>query len=90
MKRQGLNQWPDKHNPGNYWTHDLRALAAKANLNVSPTDPVAPAWAVMIRWDRGKDYVYNPKPTPRKVAQSYVDAAYGPNGVMKWILSELT
>jgi len=90
MRREGLNQWPGRTDPGGYWTHDLKKLKARALLKLTPTHPVAPAWSIMVRWDRGQDYLYDPKPLPRKVALAYVEATFGPNGVVQWIKSELT
>jgi len=89
MRREGLNRWPDRTDPGGYWIHDLKRLKAKAGLIIGPTHPVAPAWNIMVRWDRGQDYLYSPNPLPRKVALAYVEAAFGPNGVVQWILSNL-
>lgn len=90
MKVEGLNRWPEKSDPGNYWTHDLTELRKKLKLKIEYTDPVAPFWQVVKQWNRSADYSYNPKPMPMTVAESYIEAAYGPNGVMEWVLSKLT
>lgn len=90
MKVEGLNKWPEKGDPGNYWTHELPALRKKLGWKLEPTDAVAPAWAVVVTWTRSADYTYNPKPMPKKVAESYIEAGFGPNGVLKWIQSKLT
>jgi hypothetical protein len=87
MQREGLNRWPDRNT--DYWTHDLNKLRAKLRLVMDRADAVAPLWQVVITWNRGADYVYAPKPMPLKVAKSYIEAAYGPNGVMEWVLSKL-
>ena len=89
MKREGLNRWPDRTAPGNYWTHDLNKLRTKLNLKLDHASPVAPNWQVVITWTRYEDYNYDPKPMPKKVAASYIEAAYGPDGVMQWVLSQL-
>lgn len=90
MRKEGLNKWPDRNEPGNYWTHDLNKLRAKLGLKVDRKDPVAPNWAVMVTWSRQQDYTYTPKPMPMKVASSYIDAAFGPDGVFQWVMSKLT
>jgi hypothetical protein len=91
MKVERLNKWPGPKDPGHgaYWTHDLRKLKSKAKLKIAATDPVAPAWQVLVAWTRTADYTYSPKPTPLVVARSYVEAAFGPHGVVKWIESQL-
>lgn len=90
MRKEGLNRWPDAMDPGGYWTHDLNKLRAKLGWKISHTDPVAPNWQVVITWTRAADYTYSPKPMPAKVAASYLEAAFGPDGVFKWVMSKLT
>jgi hypothetical protein len=90
MKREGLNRWPDQNAPGGYWTHDLTKLRRKAGLTLAPTDPVSPSWQTLVVWTRTADYTYSPNPTPLSVARSYVEAAFGQNGVVTWIRSKLT
>lgn len=87
MRKERLNGWPSKATRPDLYTHDLRVLKRIAGITVSVSDPVAPAWHVMLQWDRNQGY--NPKPTPRKVARSYVEAAFGGLGVVTWLCANL-
>lgn len=87
MQQEGLNRWPDR-TANDYWTHDLNRLRRKLGLTIDRSDSVAPAWNVVVTWTRGKDYTYNPAPTPLPVAKSYLEAAFGKDGVMEWVLSK--
>lgn len=80
---QRFNRWPDKHDRRDLYTHDLRSLKEIAGVVVTSKDRHAPAWHILLQWDR--DQGYDPKPTPRKVARSYVAAAFGDDGVVTWI-----
>ena len=88
MRKERLNSWPSRSARRDLYTHDLRVLQRIAGITVPPTDRTAPAWHVLLQWDRNQGY--DPKPMPRKVARAMVDAAFGPDGVVTWIRQSLT
>ena len=71
MRREGLNRWPDR-SASDYWTHDLNKLLRKLGIVIQPTDPVAPAWSVVVTWTRIADYTQLPSLNPFAVAKSYI------------------
>lgn len=81
------NSWPSKSARPDLYTHDLRALARIAQLQVGPRDPHAASWSIVMQWDRNQGY--DPNPMPRRVARSWVDAAFGPDGVVTWISQKI-
>jgi hypothetical protein len=83
MRRERFNRWPYKASRPDLHVHDLRKLAAIAGISIAPTSPIAGAWKVVMDWDRNQGY--DPKPMPRRVARSWVEAAFGPEGVVSWI-----
>jgi hypothetical protein len=83
MHVQRFNGWPSKESRPDLYTHDLRELLKISGISLRSSDPVAPAWALVLQWDRNQGY--EPKPMPRKVARSFLDAAFGQNGVVTWI-----
>ena len=83
MFAERLNRWPDRSERPELYSHDLRKLMAIAGLRVTDADAIAPAWHVMSQWDRNQAYA--PQRTPRKVARSYVEAAFGDEGIATWI-----
>lgn len=85
MRKERLNSWPVRKK---YWKHDPEKLAAMAGYTFDPSHAVAVGWSVVVVWDRNQDY--SPKGTPIAVAKGYLDAAFGPNGVVTWIRAELT
>lgn len=87
LHKERFNQWPSKGSRPDLYVHDLRALRRLAGVDVKPTEPTAPAWLVMLQWDRNQGY--DPKPMPRKVARSYVEAAFGSDGVATWLRQQL-
>lgn len=87
MHVERMNRWPDRGERPDLYVHDIRKLAAIAGISITATAPQAPAWHVMSQWDRNQGY--DPKRTPRKVARSYVEAAFGEEGVATWIRQSL-
>jgi hypothetical protein len=87
MWSERLNSWPEKGSRPELYTHHLRKLVDLAGIELRTTDPVGPSWATVLQWDRGQDY--SPKPMPRKVAGSMIEAAFGENGVVTWIRKTL-
>lgn len=85
--KERFNQWPDKSSRPDLYHHNIRRLKDIAGILIKPTDSNAPAWHVMMHWDRNQGY--NPKPMPRKVVQSYMDSAFGRDGVATWIRAQL-
>ena len=83
MSRERLNGWPSKASREELYTHDLRVLARIAGVNLSATDIHAPSWHLVLQWDRNQGY--DPQRMPRKVAKNWVEAAFGPDGVVTWI-----
>ncbi len=88
MWKERLNAWPSREARGDLFTHDVRALSLIAGLTVGPTNPIAASWHLVFQWDRNQGY--DPKPMPRKVARSMVEAVFGIDGVVTWIRSSLT
>ena len=88
MRRERLNGWPSRDARPELHTHDLRRLMAIADIRPGPRDPEAPAWAVVLLWQRNAGY--DPRPMPRRFAQAMVDAAFGEKGAVTWIRSNLT
>jgi hypothetical protein len=87
FKKERFNDWPSKERRPDLWTHDLRELVKVAGIVLKPSDPTAAAWHVVLQWDRAQGY--DPKPMPRKVARSMVEASFGPAGVATWIRQNL-
>lgn len=83
MRRERLNGWPSRDARQELYTHDLRNLREIAGIVISPRDPQAPAWHLFLQWDRNQGY--DPRPMPRKVAKSWIEAAFGPIGIVTWI-----
>lgn len=82
-RTERFNQWPSRRDRDELYTHDLRRLRSVAGIMVDPTEATAPSWHVMLQWDRNQGY--DPKPMPSKVAQGFVEAAFGPDGVVTWL-----
>lgn len=88
MHRERLNSWPSIAARRELYTHDLRRLAAIADITMSPLDELAPAWHVVLEWDRNQ--AYDPAHMPPKVAWAMYQAACGEKGVATWLRSILT
>ena len=87
MWKERLNSWPDRGLRPELYTHDLWKLVQIAGIQLNTKDPVGPSWKVVLDWDRNQ--AYDPKPMPRRVAQSIIEAAFGPKGVVTWIRETL-
>lgn len=87
MRVERLNSWPSKASRKELYTHDLKKLMAIADIVLSPADKTAPAWHVVLQWDRAQGY--DPRPTPPRVARSMIEAAFGEDGVVTWLRSQL-
>jgi hypothetical protein len=87
MHRERFNEWPSKASRPELHVHDLRALMKIAGITVTAADQRAAKWHVVLAWDRNQGY--DPKPMPRKVAKSWVEAAFGEEGVVTWIRKTL-
>ena len=83
MRNERLNGWPSKESRRDLHTHDLRQLLSASGLVIARSDPTAPAWALVLQWDRNQ--AYDPQPIPRKVARQWVESAFGPEGVVEWV-----
>lgn len=83
MHTRRMNRWPDRDEQLDLYTHNIERLGDAAGLQIAPTDRVAAAWLTAISFQRGD--AYDPKPMPRKVARDMYAAAFGPDGVVKWI-----
>ena len=86
--QERFNQWPSRETRPDLYTHSLVTLRTVAGIKVDPTEPSAPHWHIMLQWNRNQGY--DPRPMPRKVARSYVDAAFGADGVATWLRQKLT
>jgi hypothetical protein len=83
MHRERLNGWPSREARPELYTHNIRKLREIADLPLDPRSPQASGWHLFLQWDRGQGY--DPKTMPRKVARSWVEAAFGNEGLVKWI-----
>lgn len=81
--RERFNEWPSQSSRRDLYTHDLRKLRTIAGIEIEPADALAASWHVMLQWDRAQDY--DPKPTPKRVADSYFEAAFGTDGIATWL-----
>lgn len=82
-----FNQWPDRESRKDLYTHDLRVLRKIAGIELDPKSATAPAWLVVLQWDRHQGY--DPNPMPRKVARSMFEATFGKDGVVTWLRQSL-
>lgn len=86
MTRERMNSWPSKDHRPDLYVHGPKALFRAAKIDPQSAPPaVRAAIRQVMDWDRGHDYV--DAPMPRKQAQSMVDAAFGINGVVRWLKS---
>ena len=86
MTKERLNRWPDPDTAPELWTHDLRGLFKRLGiipLNFDHTHPVAPSLKMVLDWRR--DHGYSVGKVPLKLARDFCDAAFGSNGVVKWL-----
>jgi|SRR5688572_13647397 hypothetical protein len=83
MRKERLNRWPEKDSRPELYTHDLRQLRRIAGIKLNYRDRTSPGWHTVQNWDRNQSY--DPKPMPRKVAASMLEAAFGKDGVVTWI-----
>jgi hypothetical protein len=88
MRTERLNSWPSRSGRADLYTHDLRQLLNISALSISTGDPIAPAWNLVMQWDRNQGY--DPTPMPERVAKGWVDAAFGREGVVTWLRAKLT
>jgi len=86
MKKERLNQWPDKDSAPDLWTHDLMSLFKRLGvdpLKFDPKNPVAPALKTVLDWRR--EHGYSVGKLPVKFAEAMCRAAFETNGVVEWI-----
>jgi hypothetical protein len=83
MRRERLNGWPSRDTRPELYVHDLRKLREMAGIAIGSRDPQTPSWHLFLQWDRSQGY--DPKPMPRKVAKAWIEAAFGPAGLVTWI-----
>ncbi len=88
MHVEGLNGWPDRALRPDLYKHTLFTLAQTAGVDLSLGNPIQASWLTVLLWQRAQDY--DPRPMRRAQARAMVEAAFGPNGVVKWIRSTLT
>lgn len=89
MKRERLNRWPDKKDAPDLWTHDLKVLFKRLNVDpvkFDPQNPVAPALKTVLDWRR--DHGYSVGKLPLKFAVGLYHAAFESNGVVEWIADQ--
>ena len=87
VRKERLNGSQAKDAKEDRHTDDLRALAKVAGSALSPRDPLAPSWHVVLPWDRNQDYDRPLSPAGGAVE---AEAVFGPEGVVTWIRSSLT
>lgn len=82
-RKERFNEPPSKDVRPELYGHNLRVLKDKADIVVSRHDPAAPSWAVVLQGKR--DQYYDPKPMPRRIARSMLEAVFGEKGVAEWL-----
>lgn len=87
IRVERLNAWPSRSARPEVYTHNLRSLSAVAKIALLPTSPCAAEWSVVLQWDRNQGY--DPDPMPRSVAKSFLEAAFGQDGVSKWLKTQI-
>ena len=87
MWNERLNSWPARGLRPDLYTHNLWKLVQIAGIALNTKDPIGPSWKVVLDWDRNQ--AHDPKPMPRRVARSMIEAAFGPQGVVTWIRETL-
>jgi hypothetical protein len=88
MRIERLNSWPSRASRPDLYTHDLRKLVQIAGIPVTPSNPIAAAWNLVMQWDRNQGY--DPSPMPRRVALGWFEAAFGTDGAVTWLRMKLT
>jgi hypothetical protein len=85
IAHQRWNRSPTRTVLPDFYTHDLRKLASHAGIEIDKLtrDPVFPSWCTVRLWKRSEGY--NPNPMPVAVAESMIEAACGPDGVIQWL-----
>ncbi len=86
MKRERLNRWPDPDTAPELWTHDLRGLFKRLDIDPLKFDhkhPVSPALKMVLDWRR--EHGYSVGKVPLKFASNLCEAAFESNGVIEWI-----
>lgn len=87
MHKERLNRWPERNERPELYSHSIDELRRIAGIIIDHREPSAPSWAMMTQWNRNQDYT--PGRMPRKVARSWVEAAFGAKGVVTWIRKNL-
>lgn len=85
MHAAGMARWPTAAERPDLHVHGLQRLSAAVGLRPSPQDPVAPAWAVFLRWD--VKWRYSTVKMSRRAARDVNRAAFGTDGVVPWLKS---
>ena len=84
MRKERLNQWPNRHSRPELHVHDLKRLAKIVGMIIKPSDEVAPAWSVIVQWQRKHMYHAD---LNEIAAQQLFDAAFDhEKGVISWIV----
>lgn len=86
MRKGGFNRWPDKESRPDLYVHDLRSLMASGGIDPrSAPRELRGRLKTVLDWDRAHDYV--PGQMQRRQARTMVDAAFGADGVIQWLMS---
>ena len=88
MRHESQSTWPSRADRPELYTHGLQRLAALAGIDLDPDDAMAPYWHVVLQWQRNQGY--DPQPMPKPVLESFLEAAFSPEGVATWLRSKLT
>ena len=88
MRIERLNAWPSRDARPDLYTHDLRKLLAIAGIGLDASHEIAAALHLAVQWDRNQGY--DPKPMPTRVIDSWIEAAFGPEGAVTWLRTRLT
>ena len=82
-KNERFNRWPDRSDDPDLYTHNLWKLFRRSGIVLDSRSNFGPCWAVVLQWQRLQGYDH--ERMPRKVAQSFYEAAFGNYGVVEWL-----
>lgn len=83
FRKERFNRWPDKSSQPDLYTHNLWKLFKRSGIIIDRQSKLAPSWQVVLQWERLQGYDH--EKMPRRVAQSFYDAAFGEFGVIEWL-----
>ncbi len=83
MRKERLNAWPSRDSRRDLYTHDLKALAKILGVKITGDDTIAPAWSVVLQWQR--EHMYIAQDMPSAVVDGLMEAMFSEEGMARWI-----